>query len=173
MSRESQGDEMKCQVYFLKTIRFINDEESFNSVGEFLRNEDDCLTFMDIKIKALMSEMKEGMNKETNHRAVTICIEKKLNDLNYTDKVLVQQVVTYSKVSFKFWKILQRYQRSRELNKEVADMKSLAFNYCSNGDTDQELNSDDDDYDEDGSGDIFFINERNTRSVLDSDLYFE
>lgn len=181
MRKKSQRVEIECIVNYLKSQDIS--EESFNSVSEFLGDYDSCELDIDLKIKSMMLKMKEAINEKTNHRAFTICIEKKLNDKNYTNKILIKQVVGYSKISLKFWTFFKRNQRFKELVDDLIEMENSAFDYCTNGDSSKHPNNSD--FDEeygDGSGSINIDDDdeigRNVRSVPrntynDDDLFFE
>lgn len=175
--KKAHRNDMECQAYYLKKLDIS--EESFNSNGEYFGDHESCTIRIDIKIKFIMTSVRERMNAKTNRRAVTKCIENNLRDSDYINGMLLQEIVQYSKISWKFWAYFRRNERYKNLVCNLNKMENFAYDYCTNNDSrgshideingsgDFNFNEDDDD-DEDYKRHV-----RSTETIdVQSDLYF-
>jgi hypothetical protein len=120
---------MECYVNYL-TSNSLTDE-SFNSFGEFLGDADLCDTIIETKIDDIESSTKTRLNDIAGHRAYTICIIKTLkNDSNFVNKILLLEVLEYTRMSWKFWKYFERNSRYKILENQLNFQESYAINYC-------------------------------------------
>lgn len=172
--------EMECQALYLREINIK--DESLDSIANFIGDEEACIYEIESKIKDILDETKERMNEKTNHRAVTICIEKKLTDFNYSYQILLLEIVDFSRISWKIWKYFERTERHKALKEEIDDMELRAFSYCdvnqsssptlfeSSGNS----NDEDEEYEEYEEPEYEENSERLTRSLKrNDDFYFD
>jgi hypothetical protein len=133
---------------------------------------------MESEIENLEKENIEKINAKTNHRAVTICIEKQLKDSSYYQKLLLLEIVDYSKISWKFWKYFERSEHYKVLSENLKEMEEKAFEHCK---IDRNvpptlIDGSGDGFDDDEDDEQYY--EENSqlqkRSIrIDNDLYFE
>lgn len=161
MQKNAQRKEMECQVYYLKNQHIS--EESFDSLGEYFGEHESCVTKIHNKKKFIMTSLKERLNTKTN-RGVTICIEKNFRDSDYLNKMLLQEIIQYSKISWKFWSYFSRNERFEILSCNLNDMENNAYYNCTNS------ISDDSD-DSDSSGDFNFVDDEDYERARSAELF--
>lgn len=120
---------MECYVSYL-TASSLTDE-SFSSFGQFFGDAELCETIIETKIDDIESTTKTRLNDIAGHRAYTICIIKTLkNDSNFVNKILLLEVLEYTRMSWKFWKYFERNSRYKILENQLSFQESYAINYC-------------------------------------------
>jgi hypothetical protein len=120
---------MECYVNYL-TANSLTDE-SFDSFGQFFGDVELCETIIETKIDDIESATKTRLNDIAGHRAYTICIIKTLkNDSNFVNKMLLLEVLDYTRISWKFWKYFERNSRYKNLESQLSFQESYAVNYC-------------------------------------------
>lgn len=120
---------MECYVSYL--IASSLTDESFDSFGQFFGDAELCETIIENKIDDIESTTKSRLNDIAGHRAYTICIIKTLkNDSNFVNKILLLEVLEYTRVSWKFWKYFERNSRYKILKNQLNFQESYAINYC-------------------------------------------
>ncbi|KAL7023669.1 hypothetical protein ACKWTF_012729 [Chironomus riparius] len=120
---------MECYVSYLTANSLI--DESFNSFGQFFGDAELCETIIENKIDDIESTTKTRLNDIAGHRAYTICIIKTLkNDSNFINRILMLEVLEYTRISWKFWKYFERNSRYKNLEHQLSFQESYAINYC-------------------------------------------
>lgn len=180
IQKNETRSKMECQAYFLK--EFYITDESFDSIADFAGDDEKCIYEIENKIKIIINETKERLNTQTNHRAVTICIEKQIDDKSYYYKILLLEIIDFSKISWTFWKYFKRTENYNALIIDINKTESEAFEHCKidrNFKPTLLIDGSGDGYgdEEDYNEEEYFENPRRTKRFLSNnanndDLYF-
>ncbi len=128
IQRSEKKKEMECQAYFLDDINIS--DESFNALSNFKGDDEICIFEMEKKSEKLLKSFKRELLTQTDHPAVITCIENRLQDLNYFNKLLLLEVIDYARFSWKFWKYFERTTTFKSLKESIEEMKIESYNYC-------------------------------------------
>lgn len=101
------------EIYYLREFHFTN--EIFNSLSNFTGDHEKCIFNVDKKLEVLSNKRMERINSETKHRTDTICTERQLSKSHYYPKILLLEIVDFSKISWKFWTYFERQKKFEEL----------------------------------------------------------
>lgn len=97
-----------------------DDEECFNSVGEFYGDDTECSEITTSLLKSKLEESRERLNFMTDSRIVTECVISGLKTQeSYKNKILLTVVLEYTKISWKFWTYFGRSSRLTEVKDEM------------------------------------------------------
>lgn len=120
---------MECQAFYLQS-KGIN-EESFDSVGEYLGPQEWCAQRIIRKKYEIENELQERFNQVAGHRAYTICVVKQLkDDQTYIPKVMLQEILEYSRISWRFWMFFERNSRCKIFKNQIEFVETSVLNYC-------------------------------------------
>lgn len=173
---------IECIVKYLKEENRISDE-SFNSVGHFNGDYQDCREIIKQDLTDVAEETKLRLNEMTGLRQYTNCVMNQLKQHEfYDEKILLSQVLNHAKISWKFWMYFERNSWLKVVKQEITTIEEEKVNYCVNNTETNftpEMSTDEveKDYDEDGSGNREVIQESSAKLKFiankNNDLYFE
>jgi hypothetical protein len=123
-------DRIECAVEYLKT-EFKSNDESFNAVGDFSKNYEQCKEFLEENFNKILDETRERINTKTGLRQYTNCVINQLrNHEPYKEKILLAQVADYSKISWMFWEFFARRSHLNQIQLELEIIEDSEINYC-------------------------------------------
>ncbi|KAG5671090.1 hypothetical protein PVAND_001304 [Polypedilum vanderplanki] len=179
IKKASIKTQIECQAEYLRNRSII--DESFDSIGEYKGTDDWCRSKIEILKGKIEYEAQERWNKLSGHRSYTICMRNRLiPDQNYINKVLLIEIVEFTKVSWSFWTYFARNERCKFYKDQLNCLESDAFKYCNGEDQIIENGSGDiegsgftfDDSEDSNSDDLRKLSKRSIENSND-DLYFD
>lgn len=173
-------EKIECIVKYLKEEN-LTDDESFNSVGHFNGDYQDCKEMIKQDLNDVVEETKLRLNEMIGLRQYTNCVMNQLKQHEfYDEKILLSKVLNHAKISWKFWMYFERNSWLKVVKQEITIIEEEKVNYCVNNTETNftpDMSTDDveEDYDEDGSGYRKVVPESsaNMKIYKNDDLYFE
>lgn len=126
--KSDEKEKMQCFVRHLKTME---DEECFNSVGEFYGEDTECDETIDAVFRESLKETEKELSNRISSWEITNCVLTNLKDQRlYQNKILLTQVLEHTKISWKFWKYFERKTRLNEVHDEIKQFEVRAEKTC-------------------------------------------
>lgn len=114
---------MECLVDSMKNKE---DEECFGAVGPYNGQSADCVEMINATLESNFEVIKARLTFNTRD-----CLMEKLTTQeSYMNKILLTQVLGYSKISWKFWKYFERNSRLTEVKEEMHIFEKEAEEKC-------------------------------------------